>query len=237
MVDCAIELFGVEWIGDEEPVLFQLAPLFGSLFVALAAAYAARLAAITANERHREQLEHDTQRQREELAHDRNMRKLEHARDAVDKAMELADQVHTKVEEVRVSAMPLEVLRAEHEAVDSEQVSDSDRRAATASALRELEKQFFEEVIEARRGLIAMHSAGFSLSLTLGAAHPVRDKYRGALTARSELLDMLAVSGDRQRDADEKATADDVYHRAKLRYAELLAASEAWLQSQEATQT
>lgn len=245
---CAIELFGVEWVGDRDPVLFQLAPLLGSLFVAVVAAYAARLAAITANKRHREQLEHDaerqrkqlahdTERQREELAHDRDMRSLEHARDAVDKAMELADQVHTRIQEVLSSVDPLESHRIEFQETFPHDDVASDRKAAEKKALRRRENEFREELIDARRGMVEMHSAGFGLSLRLGAAHPLRGKYRDLVTARSELLNALAVSRNRQQDADEKAALKNAHEKANRSYAELIGAGEAWLQSQSVTQS
>jgi hypothetical protein len=147
VIGAAIEFFGVEWIGDGA-VLPQLAPLLGSLFVAGAAAYAARLAAATANkrqreqlqhaaDRQREQLEHDTERQREVLVHDRELRKQDHARDAVDLAIELVTEVQGEIASVQGSIRWLERHRGVQAGIIGDAGSTEDRKAKAVKDLLE----------------------------------------------------------------------------------------------------
>jgi len=87
-VRAAIEFFGVEWIGDRKSFFEQVGPLVGSLIVAGVAGFAAWLAARTANERQREQLDHDAERRREQLKHDREMRDRDFARQTLSSSLE-----------------------------------------------------------------------------------------------------------------------------------------------------
>lgn len=109
-----IECLGVEWVGDKKPALEQIGPLL----VAGAAAFAAWLAAHTANtrqksqldhdsERQREQLEHDTARQREQLLHDREMRDREHLRAVLETVLK---SLSSTIERIIVLSSSLQTL-------------------------------------------------------------------------------------------------------------------------------
>ena len=239
MIAAAIEFFGVEWVGDG-PVLAQLAPLLGSLFVAAAAAYAARLAANTANkrqleqlehdaERQREQLEHDTERQREVLEHDRVVRKLEHARDAVDVAVDLANETHKATTALLTSADLHEKRRDGLEARLADDEASQEDKKAVGDDLRKQAREFGDEVIECRNKVLATFSPSFSLSLRLGSIHAISRKYDALIRAWNEIITSVEFVPKRKRDESEKAASKAAAENARECYTALLAECENWL--------
>lgn len=236
----AIEFFGVEWVGDKEPVLFQLAPLLGSIFVAAAAAYAAHLAASTANkrqreqldrdaERHREQLEHDTERQREELAHDRNIRKQEHSRDAVDGAVEAVGEAQKAVASAEGGAEWLESHRDEIQPVLVDEEADNDQRDSVETELAEKRLEFRRELIDARGKIVAMFPPSVRLGLRLGVTHAITEKFDALSDAWHELLGTLDGVAEHNRSSDEIEATEAAGRKANSCYSALMVACEHWL--------
>jgi hypothetical protein len=235
----AIEFFGVEWVGNR-PVLAQLAPLLGSLFVAGVAAYAARLAANTANKRQleqlkdaagrqREQLEHDTERQREELAHDRAMRKQEHARDAIDRAIELVTDVQGEVASIQGSVGWLEEHRETQAAVLADANSTTDQKAHVAQDLVEKKIELRKELLDTNAKVLEMYASLFRLALRLEASHAIPNRYSDLMDAWGEFIKTLDLVPERNRDSDELAASKAAFEKAEKCQSALMVEFEAWL--------
>jgi hypothetical protein len=236
----AVEVFGIEWVGDR-PLLVQLGPLIGSLFVALVAAYAARLAAKTANDRQREQLEHsvnrqreqlahDSERQAEELEHDREMRKQEHARGALDSAIELVSEAQDSVAGVIGNAEWVESQRSEYQAtLEDDEVAEEEKSELLESMSQE-GAGLRGEVLAAKSKVLEMYGAAVRLKLRLGYGHVIGTTYEKLMYAWIGLLDALDVASGRNRSEEEKAALSTANEEVSGHYSELMVECESWLQ-------
>jgi hypothetical protein len=202
MVLLVIEFLGVEWIGDETPVLEQIGPLF----VAGAAAFAAWLAAHTANgrqknqlnhdsDRQREQLEHDTARQREQLHHDQEMRDREHLRNILETILKSLSRMIVDVVDVSASLVKLEKATT-----GMREASADEQKEAMERELKAL-----NEVIEKMEGSGSAISAtildGVRLRLFLPPSDPIVRSYlklSEALRKWHSILSLDRVDGELQ---------------------------------------
>jgi hypothetical protein len=236
MIDyCVVEILGVEVIGGQ-PLLPGLAPLLGSIFVAGAAAYAARLAANTANDRQREQLAHDTERQKEQLAHDRTIRRQEYARNAIDDSLERIAHANDAVTDCIASAL-----------VSEEQRKQGEARLANASlgpieheqAQREISQaglDVHQQIKDAHTKALEMYPAGVRLALRFSVSHPIAEKHDELMYAWDAVLKTLRGVSIKNRTEAELIATQEAIDAANRKYAEVMVEFETWFLGEGATE-
>jgi hypothetical protein len=227
VVVAAVEFFGVEWISNEPSALQQVGPLLGSLFVASVAAFAAWLAAHTANERQQEQLASAERQQREQLDHDLKVRKDEYSRDAIDAAVLLATRVQGQIASVSTSAKLTQRKRVNLSSVNE---AEFQTYRSLRADLERHEAELNQEVIALRDLVLEMHPQTIRLSLRLGAAHFIPELNQKLMNKWWECTDLLLPVAQRNWRDDEAEAIEKTMQVAGDIQAHLHAACEAWFQ-------
>jgi hypothetical protein len=210
--------------------------LLGPILIAVTAILGAVLAAYTANQRHRRQLEHDTQRQKEQLAqdtqrqkeqmaHDFAMRKREHSRDALDAALELVTEVHGAFGDLEGTIDAYERERSQWlAALQPENPDEKVVRSELAKVDLEIKKagiKFSEKIAE-------MFPATTRLRLRLGTKDPISKQYEKLLNAWLALEDLLVAAAEANRSQQQIDAANEVNRAAADEYAALMIECERW---------
>lgn len=175
----------------------------GSVLLAVAAIFAASLAAYVASRNVRKQ-----------LAHDRLLRTQDRREDTIEAAVTSANEAVIDINSFASDVMTTEIWRGTAEEVLADQSSSADEKAAAVSASKKWRGE-----LEAKRDacypkLNAMRAANIRLELRLGDEHPIvatQDATREALFALfAESAGGVAVSREQfSRDGDD-ARVDDV---------------------------
>jgi hypothetical protein len=175
----------------------------GPLLIAGAAAFAAGLAARTANKRQaqqlahdreqqRRQLDHDRQRQLEALSHDREVRDLEHLRQLVDAAFESVLELSGAVADLEIA------LEDEGRNVALQTIKDASGSSMAEDEARELVSRSRSDIIKrqirALERLAEAQTFGVRLTLRLGEHEIVQahNVYVDAAKVRIDLNERLA---------------------------------------------
>ncbi|HEX3361745.1 MAG TPA: hypothetical protein VHS74_12195 [Solirubrobacterales bacterium] len=181
----AIEFLGVEWISSKKSFVEQAGPLLGSLIVGSVAAFAAWLAARTANERQRQQLDHDLARQREMLTHDRAMRDQDFLRHTISSVVENALKAVQRVGYLRSGAEKISKLNAQLAQRDADSAEPKNRDKEDPVAALDPRVDFAKQCNDALDGwrphreeaatsLMTIMTDDVRLSALLGPQHQVR---------------------------------------------------------------
>lgn len=211
------EPIAVEVVGGDGTFLHVLLALGGSAFVAIAAIFAAVVAARTANQRQRAQLDHDSE-----------VRRREHIRDALDTA---AERLYEAFEALTVYQLRIE--EAEKARAALKKARDNETTSPDASdKAKTLVDHMHDEIKEARQQstpqLLAVQASEFQLKLRIGNDHPIVKAYGSAKLGFAEIRKALDNGRVRDRTDDEKSTYEEVDKESATAYADFLDASEAW---------
>lgn len=198
-------------------VVRESASLLGPILIASGALLAAILTVLTANWRHRKQLEHDQEVQRALLRQDRELRYREHVQQVLDTAM---DQAAQAVLTIADGARTTEAIEA-----------DPARRRGQGL---KLEKTHMAASRDSFRALTEARSTLLRLLLRFGGESDVTETLDALLRALKRRVDAFVEAEQRMRTEEEKAAdrrlAEEIhasqaaFHRACAKWhAELIA--------------
>jgi hypothetical protein len=212
-----VEPIAVEVVGGDGKFLHVLLALGGSAFVATAAIFAAIVAARTANQRQRAQLDHDSE-----------VRRREHIRDALDTA---AERLYEAFEALAVYELRIEegekARAALKKARDHEATSPDDLDQAK-TLVDHIHDQIEEAIQQSASQLLAVQASEFQLKLRIGNDHPIVKAYERAKLGFAEIRKALDNGRIRDRTDGEKSTYEEVDKESATAYSDFLDASEVW---------
>jgi hypothetical protein len=176
---------------QEDEALHLLLSIGGPVLIALAAVFAAVIAARTANRRQQKQLDHDFE-----------VRRREYVRHVLDSTVEDAQEMLDSETGLEMAIANLE--RRRPELLLKIEEGDADEQAG--AALHSLLVEAREAHAKARDDVLKMHGSGLRLNLALGIRHRISLAYLELRKLTSEALDLLS-EGITENRTDEQIEA------------------------------
>jgi len=184
----------IELVGGED----WLTRSSGSLLLAVAAFFAAGLAAYVA-----------IRNQREQLAHDRYLRNQDHVRDTIDAAVAMTNETVTAASLFNSKISAVEKQRESLASVVADDEATPDLEDEERMELGDLEKELSDRENTLYAAIVAMHPASVHLGMRLDVSHPIITAYDATRGAAERLYIHMIPGATENRDAAERGTDEE----------------------------